>query len=88
MKKFVFKHKKTPIKGAFSRKVLRYQRRLNNGYHPGSLGPSNVCQRIKQQYGTMMTRRERKRLAKALKRPVHLFYNYPTQFRSKGRKAQ
>ena len=74
--------------GRFARQVIRHRQRQRKAYHPGVLGLSNVSKRILNQYGTWMTRRERKRQAKATKTPLRLFYNGPVAWRSKGGKVQ
>lgn len=80
--------KKTRLHTINARRFLRLQRRLNNGYTPGSLGSSSMSRRIKDQYGTFITRRERRRLAKATRLPCRIFYNGHVELASKGGKAQ
>lgn len=43
-------------------------------YKRGELGPSVVATAIKEHYGRIMPRRERKQLAKATGRPMTKFY--------------
>ena len=85
MKKVRGQKGKPRIKGGrFSRQVIRAQQRARGKYTPGRIGPSDVSEAIAEKYGgNIMSRRQRKRMAKALCRPFTKFYNGPVS-RRKG----
>lgn len=45
-----------------------------NKYKPGSIGPSAIATAIKKEFGSVLSRGERKMLAKAYKQPLKRFY--------------
>lgn len=61
--------------GRYTRQFFRNQQRRHRAYYPGKVGPSELSQRIKGYYGTFISRRERRKLARATRTPLRLFYN-------------
>ncbi|MFD0710586.1 hypothetical protein [Paenibacillus sp. GCM10027626] len=56
-----------------SRRQLKAAKSEKTPYEPGKLGLSAVSEAIKAEYGRIITRRERKRLAKAKGTPFQAF---------------
>lgn len=56
--------RKQKYRGAFTRRMMRYWARMERAYVPGKLGISAVSEFIMQDYGAILSRRGRKRLAK------------------------
>lgn len=61
--------------GRYTRQFFRNHKRMRMSYYPGKVGPSELSQRLKEYYGTIISRRERRMLARVTHTPLQLFYN-------------
>lgn len=57
-----------------SRRQFKREALEKKPYKPGSIGPSIIAIAIKKEFGSILSRSERKMLAKAYKKPLQKFY--------------
>lgn len=81
-----FENKKDALKAALqagaaheyavlkSRRQFKRPAQDKKEYERGSLGPSTVATAIKKEFGRILSRRERKQLAKSTGKPFQKFY--------------
>lgn len=57
-----------------SRRQFKREASEKKPYKPGSIGPSIIATAIKKEFGSILSRSERKMLAKAYKKPLQKFF--------------
>ncbi|WP_338842084.1 hypothetical protein [Paenibacillus glucanolyticus] len=57
-----------------SRRQFKSEASEKKPYKPGSIGTSIIATAIKKEFGSILSRSERKMLAKAYKKPLQKFY--------------